>query len=96
MTNNPEMRITAPTVRPIWNIRQDNYKKTSVEKRLMNSKFYQALRKLPDRELQMVAVLIGFTPGALDCVRMYLNTPDRNIQNLAIRVELDRRGLIKE
>ena len=66
--------------------------KTPIETRLKNSKFAQLMSELLDNELNVLALVMGFSPKGMAAIKMYLTAENSRIQIYALRQELLRRG----
>jgi hypothetical protein len=66
--------------------------KTPIETRLKNSKFATLIHELPDNELSVLALIMGFSSKGMAAIKMYFTAENSKIQIYALKQELLRRG----
>ena len=71
----------------------DQYK-TPINKRLEGSKFRKQIEALSDGELKLLFIVAGVSPGTLEALHSFLTAPDNSIQIYALKLELEKRGII--
>ena len=66
--------------------------KTPVKQRLKNSKFANLISELPDNELKVLTLVMGFSPNGMAAIKMFFTAENSRIQIYALKQELLRRG----